>query len=71
MEINRKYLEAKSEIIFGKRMMFLLASDVEKTTPDDGKNIKYKNKSDLKERQVSDDPFEDVIINDLGGVKIN
>ena len=71
MEINRKYLEAKSEIIFGKRMMFLLASDVEKTTPDDGKNIKYKNKSDLKERQVSDDPFEDVIINELDGVKIN
>jgi hypothetical protein len=52
-------------------MMFLLASDVEKTTPDDGKNIKYKNKSDLKERQVSDDPFEDVIINELDGVKIN
>jgi DNA polymerase-3 subunit gamma/tau len=71
MEINRKYLEAKSEIIFGKRMMFLLASDVEKKTHVDGKNIKDNNKTDHKGKQVSDDPFEDVIINDLGGVKIN
>ena len=71
MEINRKYLESKSEIIFGKRMMFLLANDFEKTTPDQEKKTRDKDKPSHEVKQVSDDPFEDVIINELGGVKIN
>ena len=71
MEINRKYLETKSEIIFGKRMMFLLANDFEKITQEQGKNTEDKEKPVQKGKQASDDPYEDVIINELGGTKIN
>ena len=71
MEINRKYLETKSELVFGKRLMFFLIEENE--TVDQSKEQKKpeNKKPALKNNEVSDDPYEDVIINELGGVKIN
>ena len=71
MEINRKYLETKSELVFGKRLMFFLIGENE--TVDQSKEQKKpeNKKPALKNNEVSDDPYEDVIINELGGVKIN
>lgn len=63
LEINQKYLEQKSELIFGKRLRlnFTPAS-----VPDERNNSKSKTTKSSK-KVSSDDPYEDIIINELGG----
>ena len=71
IEINRKYLELKSESVFGKRLVFHLLDKPEIN------NDNLKTETDNEEKPVgkkntdSDDPYENVIINELGGSKIN
>jgi len=64
IEINRKYLETKSELVFGKRLQIFITapSKKEETTEE----IPEKRKKEI----VSEDPFENIIVNELGGVKI-
>lgn len=71
MEINRKYLETKSELIFGKRLMFILIGEHEKEVQNKEQKKPENKKQVQKNKEVSDDPYEDVIINELGGIKIN
>lgn len=71
MEINRKYLETKSESVFGKRLMFYLIGGHEKEVQNKEQKKPENEKPAQNNKVVSDDPYEDVIINELGGVKIN
>jgi len=69
--LNNKYLEIKSETIFGKRLIFqfLRQFDASKQVVD--RTIqKSKIPAKKKEKKI-DDPYEEIIVNELGGVKIN
>ncbi len=63
--INEKYLARKSEEFFGRRFNFMV-SNVQPTKTEEAKNIEAspsKNKNSV-------DPYEDIILNELGGEKI-
>ncbi|NWG28702.1 MAG: DNA polymerase III subunit gamma/tau [Ignavibacteriaceae bacterium] len=63
--LNEKYLAKKSEEFFGRRFNFLISS--EKTVHKDANKTAVKAKS---ENLNSEDTYEDIIINTLGGEKI-
>jgi DNA polymerase-3 subunit gamma/tau len=63
--LNEKYLAKKSEEFFGRRFNFLLSS--EKSVRKDVNKTAIKAKS---ENLNSEDTYEDIIINTLGGEKI-
>jgi len=71
IELNNKYLEIKSEIIFGKRLVFQISHqfDANKKAVN---HFTLKSKDTTNEKQEKfDDPYEEIIMNELGGIKIN
>jgi len=71
IEINNKYLENKSEAIFGKRLLFQFSNQFDANKQAVNQPIQ-KNKKTTKEKQEKfDDPYEEIIVNELGGIKIN
>ena len=69
--LNNKYLEIKSETIFGKRLIFqfLRQFDASKQVVD--RTIQKSKIPTKKKEKKIDDPYEEIIVNELGGVKIN
>lgn len=68
LEINKKYLETKSELIFGKRLnIFYNTNPVTKSEHDK----KSPTKSNKTSKSEITDPYENIIINELGGVKLS
>ena len=63
--LNEKYLMQKTEEIFGRRFNFI-ASRMPKTNS----GSKQMGKSNSAQSENSSDPYEDIIINQLGGEKI-
>lgn len=63
--LNEKYLIKKSEEIFGRRFNFIMNND---------RKLSHKknreNKSQVTQQLKSTDPYEEIIINELGGEKI-
>ena len=71
IELNNKYLEIKSEAIFGKRLLFKISHQFD-ANKQEVKNYIPKNKDTTNEKQKKfDDPYEEIIVNELGGIKIN
>ena len=71
IELNNKYLEIKSEAIFGKRLLFQISHQFN-ANKQAVKNYIPKNKDTTNEKQKKfDDPYEEIIVNELGGIKIN
>jgi DNA polymerase-3 subunit gamma/tau len=71
IELNNKYLEIKSETIFGKRLIFQFLSQFDANKQAADRTIqKSKIRANKKEKKI-DDPYEEIIVNELGGVKIN
>jgi len=71
IELNNKYLEIKSETIFGKRLLFQISHQFD-ANKQEVKNYIPKNKDTTNEKQKKfDDPYEEIIVNELGGIKIN
>ena len=66
IELNKKYLEDISEKVFGKRIHFTFGSTSQKSA-----TVKpvIKNQPSQNQQKI-EDPFEEVIINELGGTKI-
>ena len=63
--LNEKYLTKKSEEFFGRRFNYMVSNS--KTKPTEGTNSTEKINSKV---QNSADPYEEIIINELGGEKI-
>jgi DNA polymerase-3 subunit gamma/tau len=71
IELNNKYLEIKSEAIFGKRLLFQISHQFDANKQAVNHSIP-KNKDTTNEKQKKfDDPYEEIIVNELGGIKIN
>jgi len=70
IELNKKYLEKKSENIFGKRLRITISSNPARTIKYEKKSTKINDDNPVK-KTASLDPYEDVIINELGGIKVN
>ncbi|MCZ6702065.1 MAG: DNA polymerase III subunit gamma/tau [Ignavibacteria bacterium] len=70
IELNKKYLEKKSEIVFGKRLRITISSNPARTIKYEKKSTKINDDNPVK-KTASLDPYEDVIINELGGIKVN
>lgn len=71
IELNNKYLEIKSEAIFGKRLLFQISHQFDANKQAVNHSIP-KNKDRTNEKQKKfDDPYEEIIVNELGGIKIN
>ena len=62
--LNEKYLAKKSEEFFGRRFNFIVSNKVKPIS--ESKTIEKKEP----EQQISADPYEEIIINELGGEKI-
>jgi DNA polymerase-3 subunit gamma/tau len=71
IEINKKYLETKTELIFGRRLHIRLRSNSEPPIIPLKQSAKNSLQTTDKKEPELEDPYEDVIINELGGVKIN
>jgi len=63
--LNEKYLQKKSEEFFGRRFNFILGNH--KST---GSNEKLESETKTEKPMKTSDPYEDIIINELGGEKI-
>jgi len=70
IELNKKYLEKKSEIVFGKRLRITISTNPARTIKYEKKSTKINDDNPVK-KTASLDPYEDVIINELGGIKVN
>ena len=70
IEINKKYLEKKSENIFGKPLRITISTNPAQTIKYE-KKLTKKNDDNSVTKTASIDPYEDVIINELGGIKVN
>ena len=71
IKLNNKYLEIKSEIIFGKRLVFQIFHQYDANKQAVNQPIQ-KSKITTKEKEKKfDDPYEEIIVNELGGIKIN
>ncbi len=67
IELNKKYLEDKSEKIFGKRIQINFSEAGVSGEPE----VMQQNRTEpVPKKEKSDDPLENYIINELGGVKI-
>jgi len=71
IELNNKYLEIKSEAFFGKRLQFKISHqfDANKQAINHSM-LKSKYTTKVKQKKF-DDPYEEIIVNELGGIKIN
>jgi hypothetical protein len=63
--LNEKYLTKKSEEFFGRRFNYLVSTGRTRNTEETQSTETIKSKG-----QSSADPYEDIIINELGGEKI-
>jgi len=63
--LNEKYLAKKSEEFFGRRFNYLVSNSKTKPTEETNSTEKINSKG-----QNSADPYEEIIINELGGEKI-
>jgi len=70
IELNKKYLERKSENIFGKRLRINISTNPAQTINYE-KKLTEMNNDNSGTIAASLDPYEEVIINELGGIKIN
>lgn len=70
IELNKKYLEKKSENIFGKRLRITISTNPAQTIKYEKKLTKMNDDNSVT-KTASIDPYEDVIINELGGIKVN
>lgn len=70
IEINKKYLEKKSENIFGKPLRITISTNPAQTIKYEKKLTKMNDDNSVT-KTASIDPYEDVIINELGGIKVN
>ncbi|MGB5848342.1 MAG: DNA polymerase III subunit gamma/tau [Ignavibacteriaceae bacterium] len=71
IEINNKYLEIKSETIFGKRLLFQFSNQFDANKQAVDQPIQKSKKTTKEKQEKFDDPYEEIIVNELGGVKIN
>ncbi|MCK5491337.1 MAG: DNA polymerase III subunit gamma/tau, partial [Candidatus Pacebacteria bacterium] len=69
--LNNKYLENKSETIFGKRLVFQISHQFGANKQAVDQSIQKSKKTDKEKEKKFDDPYEEIIVNELGGVKIN
>lgn len=71
IELNNKYLETKTEAIFGKRLIFQISNQFDANKQAINPSIpKSKNIKNEKQNKI-EDPYEEIIVNELGGIKIN
>jgi hypothetical protein len=69
--LNNKYLENKSETIFGKRLVFQISHQFGANKQAVDQPIQKSKKTDKAKEKKFDDPYEEIIVNELGGIKIN
>jgi DNA polymerase-3 subunit gamma/tau len=69
--LNNKYLENKSETIFGKRLVFQISHQFGANKQAVDQSIQKSKKTDKEKEKKFDDPYEEIIVNELGGIKIN
>jgi len=71
LELNSKYLENKSEVIFGKRLQFQISDQIYVNKElFNLSNQQSKNTNDEKQKEF-DDSYEKIIETELGGKRIN
>ncbi len=71
IKLNNKYLEIKSEIIFGKRLVFQFSNKFDTNKQAVNQPIQKSKKTTKEKQKKFDDPYEEIIVNELGGIKIN
>jgi DNA polymerase-3 subunit gamma/tau len=71
IELNNKYLEIKSETIFGKRLVFQISHQFGANKQAADQPIPATKKISEEKEKKFDDPYEEIIVNELGGIKIN
>ena len=71
IKLNNKYLEIKSEAIFGKRLLFRFSNQFNANKQAVNQPIQKNNKTTKEKQEKFDDPYEEIIVNELGGIKIN
>ncbi|MCH7964471.1 MAG: DNA polymerase III subunit gamma/tau [Bacteroidetes bacterium] len=71
IELNNKYLEIKSEAIFGKRLIFQISNQFDANKQAVNHSIPKSKNTTNEEQKKFDDPYEQIIVNELGGIKIN
>jgi len=71
IELNNKYLEIKSEAIFGKRLLFQISHQFDANKQAVNHSTPKSKDTTNKKLEKFDDPYEEIIINELGGIKIN
>jgi hypothetical protein len=71
IELNNKYLEIKSESIFGKRLLFQISNQFDANKKPVSHSTPKSKETTNEKQEMFDDPYEEIIINELGGIKIN
>ncbi len=71
IELNNKYLEIKSETIFGKRLLFQISNQFDASKQTINLSTPISKETTNEKQEKFDDPYEEIIINELGGIKIN
>ena len=71
IELNNKYLEIKSETIFGKRLLFQISNQFDANKKADNHSTPKSKDTTNEKQEKFDDPYEEIIMNELGGIKIN
>ena len=71
MEFNRKYLENKSELVFGKRLHLFLTSESYNKNKSIEKSLKMSISDKNQKENQFEDPYEEIIIKELGGERIS
>jgi len=71
IELNNKYLEIKSEAIFGKRLQFQISHRFDANKQAVNHSIPKTKDTTNKNQKKFDDPYEEIIVNKLGGMRIN
>ena len=71
IELNNKYLEIKSEAIFGKRLQFQISHRFDANKQTVNHSIPKTKDTTHNKQKKFDDPYEEIIVNELGGIKIN
>jgi DNA polymerase-3 subunit gamma/tau len=69
--LNNKYLEIKSETIFGKRLLFKISNQFDANKKPVSHSTPKSKETTNEKQEMIDDPYEEIIINELGGIKIN
>ena len=71
IEINNKYLEIKFEAIFGKRLLFKFSNQFNANKMAVNQTIQKSKKTTKKKQEKIDDPYGEIIIKELVGIKFN